>query len=274
MITLNDFTNNFMGISNNLTISELRMLYLLITEPNVKNITQEEFGDKIGADRRTIISGNKKLLRYGYITGKNRPQKQRMKSENNFTIQKSNSKNNLENNNEIVTEEVTIKEQPQADIFLNQDYNDLIAKFYISKDKNIIMHLFEIYPEKYLEILSDIQSCLTDNIDQLANKYGFEEELRIIRISNEQIKILEKSKRYKWDAPLGLEYAYFDRYQNNRKNAAMRIVRKALIHFPFHFNSFYDHIRSYKYEDSDEIVKAMKIEIYGTENLPSIIKSQ
>jgi len=60
-ITLKGFTDDFMEISKRLTHSELRMLYLLITEPQVVKLTQSEFAERISTDRRTINLGYKKL---------------------------------------------------------------------------------------------------------------------------------------------------------------------------------------------------------------------
>lgn len=60
-ITLKDFTDDFMEISKKLTHSELRMLYLLITESQVVKLTQSEFAIRISTDRRTINIGFKKL---------------------------------------------------------------------------------------------------------------------------------------------------------------------------------------------------------------------
>lgn len=60
-ITLKDFTDDFIEISKKLTHSELRMLYLLITEPQVVKLTQSEFAERISTDRRTINLGYKEL---------------------------------------------------------------------------------------------------------------------------------------------------------------------------------------------------------------------
>jgi hypothetical protein len=67
-IDLQEFTENFMEISNRLTNAEIRMLYLLITEPDVIKLSQQEFADKIGTHRRTINIGLKKLLEHKYIS--------------------------------------------------------------------------------------------------------------------------------------------------------------------------------------------------------------
>jgi hypothetical protein len=70
-ISLNEFTYDFMDISKKLTYAEIRMLYLLITEPEVRNITQQDFANKIETDRRTINIGLKNLRRFNYLSGIN-----------------------------------------------------------------------------------------------------------------------------------------------------------------------------------------------------------
>lgn len=63
-----DFFGNFMEISKNLTLSEVQMLYLLIKDPSVRSLSQQEFADKIGTHRRTINIGLKKLVQFGYLS--------------------------------------------------------------------------------------------------------------------------------------------------------------------------------------------------------------
>jgi hypothetical protein len=70
-ISLKEFTDDFMDISKRLTNAEIRMLYLLITEPEVRNITQKDFAEKIETDRRTINIGLKNLRKFKYLTGIN-----------------------------------------------------------------------------------------------------------------------------------------------------------------------------------------------------------
>lgn len=62
-----EFFRNFLDISKSLTSAELRMLYLLITEPEVIELSQQEFAKKIQTHRRTINIGLKKLKRQKYI---------------------------------------------------------------------------------------------------------------------------------------------------------------------------------------------------------------
>jgi hypothetical protein len=72
-LTENEFFEQFMKISRNLTYSEIRMLYLIITEPHTIDIPQELFAKRIHAHRRTINIGLKKLRRHGYISETSSP---------------------------------------------------------------------------------------------------------------------------------------------------------------------------------------------------------
>ncbi len=56
-----------MKISQDLTYAELRMLYLLITKPNIIELPQQLFADIIRVHRRTINIGLKKLKELNYI---------------------------------------------------------------------------------------------------------------------------------------------------------------------------------------------------------------
>lgn len=72
-ITENEFLEEFMKISQDLTYSEARMLYLIITEPYIIDIPQELFAKRIHAHRRTINIGLKKLRKLNYISEESSP---------------------------------------------------------------------------------------------------------------------------------------------------------------------------------------------------------
>ena len=69
MITIspNDFYKEFLKISQNLTMTELQMLYILINEPEVIELQQQTFADRLGTHRRTINLGLKKLKQLNLI---------------------------------------------------------------------------------------------------------------------------------------------------------------------------------------------------------------
>lgn len=70
-IELDKFVSEYMDISTNLTHAELRMLYVLINNPDVINLSQQQFADKLGVNRRTIVIGLQKLEQHNYISDKN-----------------------------------------------------------------------------------------------------------------------------------------------------------------------------------------------------------
>lgn len=65
--TKSDFFFFFMNISEKLTLAELRLLYLLITEPTLIELSQQEIADKLKTNRRTVNIGLKKLKEHKYI---------------------------------------------------------------------------------------------------------------------------------------------------------------------------------------------------------------
>jgi hypothetical protein len=73
-ITENEFFDKFMKISQDLTYSEVRMLYLIITEPSIIDIPQELFAKRIQTHRRTINIGLKKLRKLNYISEVSSPE--------------------------------------------------------------------------------------------------------------------------------------------------------------------------------------------------------
>ena len=88
-IDLKEFTDNFMEISSNLTNAEIRLLYLLITEPDVIKISRQKFADKVGTHRRTLWLGIKKLQKLNYVSGINVKENGIEKGDNNITNTKS-----------------------------------------------------------------------------------------------------------------------------------------------------------------------------------------
>ena len=66
-IRANEFFEHFIKISQNLTMTELQMLYILITEHEVIELSQQGFADRLGTHRRTINIGLKKLRQLKYI---------------------------------------------------------------------------------------------------------------------------------------------------------------------------------------------------------------
>lgn len=135
-IDLQEFTNNFMEISNRLTNAEIRMLYLLITEPDVIKLSQQEFAKKIGTHRRTINIGYKNLFKQGYIGDKDI--KRAVKSDKNITLI-------LKGDNDKVITTKTKKEHDKNITPIQGDDNDrnFTFKMYSQVDTTITLSEFE-----------------------------------------------------------------------------------------------------------------------------------
>ncbi len=291
-INLDEFSSKFMEISENLTLSELRMLYLLISNPDVIKISQQMFANKIGAHRRTINIGYKKLLKHGYISSPDITKNHRENINYNITneqvednnyisahikntqngrsirdnnIEKENNgkitKNENSSNRNLDTEET--KELGNSDILYDKFLQDIL----VFKQYGTIPKFFEKFPNKHTEILIDIRNNLPEYIDFLSYKYGFEEDLRILRISNNQIKELKRNILHKEKLCDELSRDYIKYFRQERKRRAIQVIRQALIYYPFTFKKFLYDIRAYKYEDFEEIVQAMIKEIYDTDRL-------
>jgi hypothetical protein len=281
-----------MEISENLTSSEMRMLYLLITRPDVINISQQAFANEIGAHRRTINIGYKKLLKNGYINIQDIPDQHKVDIDTNIANElvdninlistdiknapdnRSITDNRIEeeNNDKITKNENSGNNNLHTDGTKDTDtssilYDKFLHDILVDKQYGRIPQFFEEFPDKHTEILIDIRNELPDYIDFWALKYGFEEELNIIRISNSQIKELKKNILHKEKFFSELSDDYIKFFRQERKRKAIQVIRQVLIYYPFIFEKFLYEIRAFKYDDFDEIVKSMIREIYNTDRL-------
>ena len=176
-IELEEFVSKFMELSDDLTHAELRMLYVLINDPDVINISQIKFAEMLGVDRRTIFLGYKKLREFGYLCDKNIINNEEEKTklndagEANILIKRS---------NHINPEEFT------------KDYYE--HKIFVLKEFEFLEPYFKEFPNEIDNILTTFRETLPENIDDLARRLGFEEKLRILRISNKKIEEFEKKK--------------------------------------------------------------------------------
>lgn len=291
-IDQNEFTSNFMEISKNLTSAEMRMLYLLITKPDVIKISQQAFANEIGAHRRTINIGYKKLLKNGYINIQDIPDQQKVYIDTNITNGQVDDNNfistdikNTPNNRSITDNKIEkenidkiTKNENSGNNNLHADgtkdpgtssilYDKFLHDILVNKQYVRIPQFFEEFPNKHTEILIDIRNDLPDYIDFWAIKYGFEDELEIIRISNSQIKELKRNILHKEKFFNELSRDYIKFFRQERKRKAIQVIRQALIYYPFMFEKFLYDIRACKYDDFDEIVQAMIKEIYKTDRL-------
>ena len=291
-INLNEFTSSFMEISKNLTSSEMRMLYLLITKPDVIKISQQMFANEIGAHRRTINIGYKKLMKNGYIDIQDIPNQHEVVIDTSITNELAEDKNiissnfkNTPDNISIIddkiekedNDKITKKENSINNILHTEEtkdpgtssllYDKYLYDILVNKHYERIPQFFEEFPDKHTEILIDIRNDLPDFIDFWALKYRFEEELKILRISNSQIKELKRHILHKGKFLNELANDYIKFFRQGRKGKVVQVIRQALIYYPFTFEKFLYDIKDFKYDDFNEIVQEMIKEIYDTDTL-------
>lgn len=249
-IELNKFVSDFMEISNNLTHAELKMLYVLIIDPDVIKLSQVKFAEMLGVDRRTIIFGYKKLREHGYLYDKNITKKKSKKSE---------SKNEDEADNALKGSSLIKSAKSSLD-----DYQH---KIFVLKKFEFLEPFFKEFSNEIEGTLTIFRDTLPENIDDLARRLGFEEKLKIVRISYYKIKEYESKKTPKAVSILDYEYKYLEYYHKGRKKAALNIIYEVLIYLPFSFNKFIEDIRHYLFDDAIEFSQKMMVEIYGTDKI-------
>jgi hypothetical protein len=169
------------------------------------------------------------------------------------------TKNENSGNNKLDSE---ASEDPDTSSIL---YDRFLHDILVNKQYARIPQFFEAFPNKHTEILIDIRNDLPDFIDFWALKYKFEEELKILRISNSKIKELKRNILHKGKFLNELTNDYIKFFRQERKRKAIQVIRQALIYYPFTFEKFLYDIRAYKYDDFDEIVQAMIMEIYNSD---------
>ena len=249
-IELNRFVSDFMEISNNLTHAELKMLYVLINDPDVINLSQVKCAEMLGVDRRTIIFGYKKLREHGYLSDKYITKKKSKKSE---------FKNEDKADNALKGSNIIKNSKSSLD-----DYQH---KIFVLKKFEFLEPFFKEFPNEIEGTLTIFRDTLPENIDDLARRLGFEEKLRIVRISYYKIKEYESKKTPKAVSFLDYEYKYLEYYDKGRKRAALNIIYEVLIYLPFIFSKFMEDIRHYLFDDAKELAQKMMVEIYGTDKI-------
>ncbi len=252
-IDLKNFTDNFIEISSSLTPAEIRILYLFITEPSVILLSQQKIADKIGKDRRTVNIGMKKLMQLGYTSDIFITSKKDVESDKNISTSKGHtfSKN--------IFQKTSTKKDPS--------YQNLLYEYLVHHKNENIIQLFENHPEKHKDTIWNIMHCLPDDIDELAEKYNLREELSIIRISLKHIEEYKKNKRHEEKDFLSLTGVYITKFNAGKKEAAMKVIKEALVFQPFRIEEFMKKIRPYKFDGQEEQVQAMILEIYNTDKL-------
>jgi len=153
------------------------------------------------------------------------------------------------------------------------EYDSLLSHYFVKKDNETVQHLFDDYDKDPVEVLNDVLNLnnldnpLPSNIEEIVKKHGIVKEYEIIQKSLELIRNLNKSSKYIEKGIYHLCDLYVNSYKKNNKKQALRYLKIALIIYPLNFDKFYDDIKTYLYDDINEIIKDIKTELYGEDNI-------
>jgi hypothetical protein len=207
------FIRHFVEISQKLTSAELRMLYLLINEQDVIELSQQEFGLKIKAHRRTINIGLKKLKKLDYIRD--------------IGVSRSQVSNSDDKNSNIQLEE-SIKNVPKIAVGRIKRYiiESFLNYYSPSNDSTIIVNedyfsfvlrdwaVYTVYKNlknKKLLITKTIMESYPNSVfhfkrDQ--STYASESHFNITNHINDEINRVRKSSGYSVKKDKLLRYLY------------------------------------------------------------------
>jgi hypothetical protein len=146
-------------------------------------------------------------------------------------------------------------------------YDILRGDYFTKGDTSILKRLFEDYDVKPFQVLSDIQNKLPDNIKDLVKQYKCKKEYNIILKSNRNIKKFTKDTNFSERDINDLDINYIKNYNNENKDTALLYLKQALVYFPFQFDKFLNAIKQYRYDDLDQYIEKLKIELYGENNI-------
>lgn len=235
-ISLNKFTNDFLEISKSLTLSETRLLYLLISDPDVINLSRNQIAMKIGIHRRTIWLGINKLKKLDYISDID------------------------------ITEDGDIIISKKSDSIPNQSavntYDKLFNDYCIYRDVNYVIQLIKDFPDRIPETINGIRFILPENIDRIAETYSFVDVLKIINVGNEKIQKLKQENNHEESGFLD----YSDKYMHYKsKHGKEIILRDFLLYFPFSIDKFIKLVAPNTTETVTEELETLVKDIYGIE---------
>jgi hypothetical protein len=159
-------------------------------------------------------------------------------------------------------------------------YDTLLAEYFVTKEQDIVKHLFEDYNISPSQILTDIRESLPENIEELVKKYNCENEYKII------LRSLEYIKKFKLSPGKSLAYLinkYIDSFNAHKKKIALNYLVQALKFFPLQFDKFLNDIAQYRYDGLDEYIAKQRAKLYeekrprgrpSKKNLETIVKKR
>jgi DNA-binding MarR family transcriptional regulator len=224
-----DFLYFFLEISEKLTLNELRLLYLLMTEPKVIELSQQEIADRIQAHRRTVNIGLKKLKGLKYIVLSEIEERKQSNTENqNSKGIKDASTEDQKHAKELILESFRQLYQPdkRSDILVGED-------FYMHYFGDMRLHENLRYNREFItNTIKEKYPVCQFYVKQRKSKYTVDNRHIIIHHINIELIKAMKFGRYNIDKPKMLKYLS-DTYLIN-KDETLKVIR---MDFPVSVNA-------------------------------------
>jgi hypothetical protein len=172
-------------------------------------------------------------------------------------------------NNYLLSEIEFLKSIGGNNINNTPEFDRLLNDYEINSNKNALTKLFDNFPNEYKNILTAIREKLPENIHELAEKYQFKNDLKLLIKSNKLIDDLKKNnEHFEIRGLFELVDKYIDSFNSNNKTAAYRHMKQALIYFPLTYKKqFLERIQAYQFKDFNEKLEKMLNELYEENNV-------
>lgn len=149
-----------------------------------------------------------------------------------------------------------------------QNYSELLSQYSLTNDSSLVVKLFEFPGVKTSQVLTDIRNQLPFNIVDLAKKYRCTKEYKIILKANKHINKLADDDFYGKEKSINdLIHNYILFCNRDKKSIAFKYLKQSLIYFPFQLDLFLKGTEAYRYDDFDENLEILKVELYGENNM-------
>lgn len=172
---------------------------------------------------------------------------------------------------DLIKTEITIPDDILSDETASSiampKYENLLSEYLVTKDVDIAERLFNDRTVSPSQVLTDIRNALPENIAELVKRYNCVKEYKIILASLKHIKKFTESGHFTEKGIMDLVEKYITAYTKEKKDLTLKYIKQALVFFPFQFDKFLINTRSYQYDDAEQRIEALKVELYGENNI-------
>jgi len=235
MINKIEFFDRYPELSKQLSKSALLLLQYFISDPLRLQRSQKDISADLGKCRATINRSITLLVELQYIEYNSKYDYHKYARKNVTPLIAVNN----------VVEDVTPISKPSTDDKINKNYEEMLREYLTYYDPTVFAQLIDNYSDKYIDILESSMTCLPDNVDELAEKHGFQEELKKIKNANIIIKGL--GNKYEYMGFLEIEDNYRLRRNFYKTVMSAMLGRPLTFKERFSYISNSDYLKAWKY---------------------------